>query len=87
MREAGEAEGNDRSEDEQVTIDGIQLTDAQRIAWLTDDEKGQTPKIRATFIPGFPFCVTTPSGEPIKAYRSYKTAHIVRLQLIRGIQG
>lgn len=57
-----------------LIVDDIELTESQRLGWLADDEHGQKPQIRATWDDGWPFCVTTPSGEPIKSYRTYKQA-------------
>jgi hypothetical protein len=64
-------------------IDSRPVSDSQWVGWCTDDERGQEPKIRITNIEAFPFCVTTPSGEPIKAYRTFKLATMARLRLIQ----
>lgn len=64
-----------------LTVDGIDLNESQRLAWCADEEHGQVPKIRATFRPEYPFCVTTPSGEPIRAYRDYRHA-VMAIQMI-----
>jgi hypothetical protein len=55
-------------------VDDQELTESQRLGWLADDEHDQKPLIRATFDLEYPFCVATPSGEPIKSYRTYKQA-------------
>lgn len=55
-------------------IDGKEVTDGQWSGWCADDERGQKPLIRATSIEGYPFCITTPKGEPIRAYKQYKHA-------------
>lgn len=57
-------------------IDGIEVTDSQWIGWCADEEREQRPQIRATFRNDYPFCITTPSGEPIRSYRQYKHAFL-----------
>lgn len=55
-------------------IDGQEVSDTQWVGWCADDEHGEKPLIRATAIEGYPFCITTPKGEPIRAYRQHKHA-------------
>jgi hypothetical protein len=64
------------------TIDNVKISDSQWMGWCADDERGQTPQVRVSNIEGFPFHVTTPSGEPIKAYRSFKLAAMARSWLM-----
>lgn len=68
-----------------MTIDGIRLTESQRLAWLADDEHGQEPKIRATFRNDYPFALVTPSGEPIRAYPTFRSASLARTRLIQEL--
>jgi hypothetical protein len=67
-------------------IDGIELTDGQRMTYCADDEHEQTPRIRATFDPEYPVCVTTPSGEPIRAFKQYKHAVLAIEALERDLE-
>lgn len=59
-------------------VDDQELTESQRLGWLADDEHHQKPLIRATFDHEFPFCLATPSAEPIRSYRTYKQAWLER---------
>ena len=64
-------------------IDGKPVSSAQWVGWCADDAIGQTPQVRVSNIAEFPFHVTTPSGEPIKAYRSFKLASLARVRLMQ----
>lgn len=55
-------------------VDGKEVVDAQWVGYCADDEQEQRPMIRATFHDEYPFCVTTPGGEPIRAYKQHKHA-------------
>lgn len=66
-----------------LTIDGHRLTESERLTYHADIEHGQRPRIRATGIEGYPFALHTPSGEPIRAYRTYKSAALA-LRLIES---
>lgn len=55
-------------------VDGKEVTDTQWVGWCADEEHEQKPRIRATFMDEYPVCITTPSGEPIRAYKHYKHA-------------
>jgi hypothetical protein len=64
-------------------IDSQHVSDSQWIGWCTDEARGQVPKIRVSNIDGYPFYLTTPSGEPIKAYRSFKLASLAKVRVLQ----
>lgn len=65
-----------------MTIDGVRLTEGQRLSWHADDERGQRPQIRATFVQPYPFCIVA-AGEPVgRAFRLHKHAALALRSLL-----